>query len=375
MNKFEFDKTLFLIVIFMLLFGMVMIYSASAFMAYRNLGKYPHFFAVKHLIFSITGIIVMYFINSIEIENLKKYTGAILISTFIMLILVFIPHIGYKANGANRWINLRFMNLQPSEYVKLSLILFLAKYISERRSDMSTFKIGFFPPMAVISIFLALIVVEPNFTTAMIIGMMCTIILFIGGARITHILTIGLIIGIIGSAIVIHSPYKMRRVKSWMGIEIDALNKDYHTIRSKLAVCTGGLLGKGLSNSEVKIAGLPEAHTDFIFAIMCEELGYIMVMTFIVFYIFLIYRCYLISSRASTLYQKFIGIGITVLFSTHIVINIAVVINVLPPTGITLPFISYGGSSLIMFMICIGLMMNISSKIKRELNVRNVRTV
>ncbi|MBP7654245.1 putative lipid II flippase FtsW [Candidatus Dependentiae bacterium] len=375
MKTKDFDHLILMYVIFFYVFGIIMIYSASGYYAYKHLDAYPGYFAVKHLIFGLIGLVLLFLGNSINIESTRKYIGIGLLVIFILLILVLIPGIGNRAGGAARWIKIGFIKIQPSEFVKVFLIFFIANYIDRNRNDMDSFSKGFLPPMLIIAVLLGLIVKEPDFSTSLIIGTLSLTILFIGGVKIRYLLGLFLVGILIASAIVIHSPYKLNRIKAWLNIEADPLSKGYHITRSKLAICTGGFLGKGLSNSEVKIAGLPESHTDFIFAIMCEELGFAGIIFLLFFYLALIYRGIKVVLNINSQYLKFIAIGITLMLAMHVTINIGVVTGILPTTGITLPFLSYGGSSLIVFMFSMGILLNISSQTNRNIagEQKNVR--
>ncbi|HPN32352.1 MAG TPA: putative lipid II flippase FtsW [bacterium] len=376
MKTKDFDHLILMFVIFFYVFGIIMIYSASGYYAYKHLDAYPGYFAVKHLMFGLIGLILLFFGNWINLENSRKHIGIALIVIAALLILVLIPGIGNRAGGAARWIKIGFLKIQPSEFVKIFLIFFIANFIDRNRNEMDSFWRGFFPPMLIIGILLGLIVIEPDFSTSMAIGALSVTMLFIGGVKINHLLTLFLIGALLAGAIVLHSPYKLNRVKAWLNIDADPLSKGYHITRSKLAICTGGFLGKGLSNSEVKIAGLPESHTDFIFAIMCEELGYAGIMFILFFYLVLIYRGIKVVLNITGAYLKFIAIGITLMLVMHLTINTGVVTGLLPTTGITLPFLSYGGSSLIAFMFSMGILLNISSltndKLSGERDVRKI---
>nr|HPG31242.1 FtsW/RodA/SpoVE family cell cycle protein [bacterium] len=283
MKTKDFDHLILMFVIFFYVFGIIMIYSASGYYAYKHLDAYPGYFAVKHLMFGLIGLILLFFGNWINLENSRKHIGIALIVIAALLILVLIPGIGNRAGGAARWIKIGFLKIQPSEFVKIFLIFFIANFIDRNRNEMDSFWRGFFPPMLIIGILLGLIVIEPDFSTSMAIGALSVTMLFIGGVKINHLLTLFLIGALLAGAIVLHSPYKLNRVKAWLNIDADPLSKGYHITRSKLAICTGGFLGKGLSNSEVKIAGLPESHTDFIFAVISEELGFLGVFLVVAF--------------------------------------------------------------------------------------------
>jgi len=371
--KHKMDSGLLLSVAFLFFIGVSFVYSASGYNNRNNLSETQIMFALRHFIFGLLGFLVMFWANSIKkIEDTRKFIKPLLFVVFVLLLITIIPGLGHKANNASRWIKIGPINFQPSELLKLAIIFFLADYIAKNINQMDNFKIGILKPMGFIGVYLLLIIKQPNLSAAVLIGLFSFTMLFIAGPRIKHIIMIG-IVGVLLSALVIsQNKYMYDRFMNWWDNSTDTQDKSFQNNRTRLAICTGGLTGRGFYNSQVKIIGLPEAHTDFIFAIIIEEVGLLGGSLILLVYLIMIIRCIVIINQQTQIYQKFLAIGITLFFCMHILVNLGVALWILPNTGITLPFISYGGTSLLVFMFCAGIMLNLS--IKKITRIEDIST-
>ncbi|MBI4650645.1 putative lipid II flippase FtsW [Candidatus Desantisbacteria bacterium] len=348
------DKILFIVTLLLTAIGIVMIYGPSAIISER-LYKTSNMFLFKQFIGVIIGLSLMWIISKVDIYNLKRPSISIglLITSILLLILVLIPKIGKEANGARRWINLYLFTIQPSEIAKLSIIIYLADTLSRKQKNIDNFTQCLLPIITIVCIMAFLIKLEPDFGSMIILSIIVSIMLFTGGISFKYILP--MIISSSGIILfwIIRDPLRWRRILSiWSG--------NYQLDQSLLALRFGGLLGVGLGNSRQKFFYLPEAHNDFIFAIIGEELGLIGTVLVLLLFIILIWRGVMIASRTNDLYQGLLATGIVTIIGLEASINMGVVMGILPTKGITLPFVSYGVSSLVVNLIAVGILLNIS---------------
>lgn len=363
MKKGQFDKLLFLIVILMAIFGIVMIYSASSIWAeYKFHDSFK--FVKSQSIFFLMGIIAMLILAKIDYHYFAKKANLILLICFIFLGLVLIPGIGSIRNGSRSWFGFGGLGIQPSEFAKIGLIIFTAKYLTNNARIIKNIKKGIWPLLLVIAIFFALIMLEPDFGTAMVIVLTLIIMIFISGVKISFFVKIGLfgILGII--ALIIIAPYRMLRIVSFLNPWSDPLGSGYQIIQSLYAIGPGGLLGQGFLQSRQKQFYLPEPQTDFIFSIIAEEFGFLGILIVTSFLAFITYRIIKISLNTEDLFGKYLTFGLGMEIIVQALLNLAVVIGLIPVTGVTLPFFSYGGSSLLVSMAAIGIILNVSQKKK-----------
>ncbi len=358
--KINVDKRIFIITIVLSLVGIIMIYSSSYIWAdfkYGNIYKY----AISQGVFFILGIILMIFFSKINYKVYKNYSNLFLGICFLLLILVLIPGIGSIRNGSRSWFGLFGLGFQPSELAKISLIIFTSKYLSRNdKYKRNTIKF-ILPILLVIIIFFALIMLEPDFGSGMVIVCSLIGIIFISGCNISIFIKIG-ILGLIGIVIlVLIAPYRLSRITSFLNPWSDPLGSGFQMIQSLYAIGPGGLLGFGFLNSRQKHFYLPEPQTDFIFSIITEEFGFIGAVLLIIGYIFLYYNLIKKAINTTDLFGKYLIFGFTFLLIFQTLLNLCVVVGLVPITGVTLPFISYGGSSLLVSMISIGIMLNISN--------------
>lgn len=357
----KYDKLLLLAVIAIIIFGIIMIYSASSIWAEYKYQD-PFKFVKAQSAFFLLGLLCIFIISKLDINILYKKANLILLICFILLVLVLIPGIGSIRNGSRSWFGIGSLGIQPSEFAKLGLIIYVAKYLANNRKIIKDVKKGVLPILLVIGVFFVLIMLEPDFGTAMVIVLTLVVMIFISGVKLSFFIKVGLlgILGIVG--LIIIAPYRMERIVSFLNPWVDPLGSGYQIIQSLYAIGPGGLLGQGFLNSHQKQFYLPEPQTDFIFSIISEEFGFLGILIITSFIAFIFYRIIKIALKENNLFKKYLAFGLGFGIIIQSLLNIAVVIGLIPVTGVTLPFLSYGGSSLLISMISIGIILNISKK-------------
>lgn len=350
----------FLILVFCLLgFGLVMVCSASYVSAYYRYGD-SFYFIKRQAIWALVGIAAMFFFAFVDYRRIKKYVHVILIIALVMVILVLIPKIGIDVNGARRWLGIGPVRVQPSEIAKLAVIVFLASYISANQEKMGKFKQGLLPALAVLMVFVGLVLVETHFSGAILIMSVGVIMLFIGGASIKTLGGFGLA-GVSGLAfLILCTDYATSRVTTWLHPFDDPKGSGFQVVQSLYAIGSGGLLGLGLGQSRQKHLYIPEPQNDYIFSITCEELGFIGALVVILLFVLLIWRGFTIAFHTQDVFGSMLVIGITSHVAVQTILNIAVVTNAIPSTGIGLPFFSYGGTALSILMVEMGIVLSVS---------------
>ena len=351
------NKTLLISVIILSLLGLLMIYSSSNIWA-----EYKFHDQFKYLksqsLFLLIGYAIIFFISKIDYQIYYKYSNLILIICLILLILVLIPGIGSIRNGSRSWFGIGSLGIQPSEFAKLGLIIFTSKYLYNNK--IKDIKTSILPILLILIIFFGLIMLQPDLGTGVILTMTIISMLFISGINLSFFIKLG-IIGLIGFIVlIIIAPYRIERITSFLNPWKDPLGSGFQIIQSMYAIGPGGLLGMGLGNSIQKHFYLPEPQTDFIFSIISEELGFIGATFIIILFIIIIKRGIDISLKQSNKFAKYLSFGITFSIAFQTILNLMVVVGLIPVTGVTLPFISYGGSSLLISMTYIGILLNIS---------------
>jgi len=357
--KNKMDYKLFLAVVAIAFFGIVMIYSASSIWAEYKFQD-PFKFIKAQGMFFLVGIFVMRFLSKVDYSIYYKKANLILFVCVLLLVLVLIPGIVTIRNGSRSWFGLGGFGIQPSEFAKIGLIIYVAKYLSNNQKNMRDIKSGVLPILSVILVFFGLIMLEPDFGTAMVIVLTLVVMIFISGVKISFFVKIGLVglIGIVGLILV--APYRMARIVSFLNPWTDPLGSGFQIIQSLYAIGPGGLLGQGFMGSRQKHFYLPEPQTDFIFSIISEEFGFLGVLIVTSVFFFIFYRSLKISMNTNDGFGKYLSFGLSFGIIIQAVLNLCVVIGLIPVTGVTLPFFSYGGSSLLVSMIGIGIILSIS---------------
>ncbi|SCJ55114.1 Cell division protein FtsW [uncultured Clostridium sp.] len=359
----EVDYGIFYSLFLLLAIGIVMIYSASSFYAmfkYKN----SMYYLIRQGAFAVIGIIALVMMMKFDYHKLKKITPYLLICTIPLLIAVFFfPEV----NGARRWIKLGILSFQPSELTKYVVVMFLAMSIDLKGDRIKRFWDGLIPYLAVAGFFAAMILAEKNMSIATIIMIVTFIMLFVAGGQIKHLF------GIIFPAMfslaiffIFSSDYRRARMLNFIDPWKDAAGDGYQLIQSFYALGAGGITGLGLGESRQKILYMPEPHNDFIFSIIGEELGLVGCLFIVGLFLFLIWRGVRVAMKAKDTYGKLLAVGITSIIAVQAIINIAVVTGSMPVTGVPMPFISYGGTSLVINLMAMGILLNISSQIEKS---------
>lgn len=349
-------------VLLMLCIGIIMVLSASSPTTVTGKSKDAFLYFKKQLMWVGLGLVAMFIASNFNYRRLQKFVLPAIVLSFFLLIIVFAYP---EKNGAHSWISIGGNQFQPSEFVKLCLILFLARIMSIKKTKMESFQQGLFPALILIGAVCVLILLEPDLGGAMVIAITSFVLLYAGGANWRHLtLLAGTGIGMAVLAIMM-APYRLARITAFLDPFADPRGKGYQIIQSLYAIGSGGLMGAGLGRSMQKFGHIPEQHTDFIFSILSEELGFIGAAFVIVLFIFFASRGFLIAKNIKDPFGSFLACGITTMILVEAVLNIAVVTSSMPVTGITLPFISYGGSSLIFKMAGVGVLLNISRYVEQ----------
>lgn len=353
------DFVLLFITVGLIVFGIVMVFSASYYTSINNTGN-PYSYLIKDMVYGIIGIGVMLFIAGfVDYRKLKRFGGGFALGGVVLLVLVFTP-MGYSSHGATRWLNLGFTTIMPGEIAKLAIIIFTAKYLSERRHNIDNVIGTVGPLMLVLGVYITLIMMQPNMSTAMTVAFIMVAMLVVAGLNWKYFIG-ALAIGIVGIAgLTLTSEYRMERFTSFLNPFADPLGDGFQVCQSLLALGSGGLFGRGLGNSVQKTLYLPEPQNDFILAIIGEELGYIGIVLLMVVYVILIWRGIQIALRTEDRFGMLLASGIIMMIGIQVLLNIAVATSSMPPTGVTLPFVSYGGNALLLFCASMGILLNIS---------------
>lgn len=353
------DFIIFFAVLALLGLGVIMVYSSSAVSAYVNYND-SYYFLKRQIIWASLGILAMLFTMNIDYHIWRKLAKPVFYITLILLVLVLVPGLGKVVNGARRWLGFGSLYLQPSEIAKLGMVLFCSASLAHGQDKITSFFKGLLPHLAILLLVFGLILKEPDLGTALAIGGTVFVLLFTAGAKISHLSSLGFagIAGIVTAIIL--EPYRLRRLVAFSDPWADPLNTGYHIIQSLYAIGSGGLFGVGLGRSREKFLYLPEPHTDFIFAILAEELGFIGTVTVIVLFFLFAWRGFKVAISAPDIYGSILAAGLTTMIIMQALMNIAVVTASMPVTGIPLPFISFGGSALIFTLAGVGILLNIS---------------
>lgn len=352
-----FDNSLVVIVLMMLAFGLVMVFSSSSAYAHYVNGDATYYFK-RQLLWAVLGLISMYIVSRLPYKIVERYANLVFVITFVLLLLV--PIAGSGAKGAKRWLEIGPIRFQPSEIAKFSIVLCLAKAISQNPRSVKKLKGGFINYMAVIVLTAGLVLIEPHMSGAMIIALTGCAVLFVAGFDWKYFMAMAVtaVPAIVGLAVV--SPYRFRRVTSFLHPFEDKLGDSWQIVQSLYAIGSGGLFGLGLGQSRQKFLYIPEPQNDFIYSIICEELGFIGAVFVILLFAVLIWKCILIARKAPDTFSSLTVAGITAQIAVQMLMNIAVVTSTMPVTGISLPFFSYGGTSLFFLLTEMGMVLNIS---------------
>jgi len=357
------DLLILVLTISLTIIGLIFVLSSSYVLSNHRFND-PFYFFKRQLLFANIGLIGMIAISKINYNIYKKHATKFLIISFILLILVLIPGIGMVRGGARSWIGIGAFSLQPSEFMKLALIIFLAKFMANNPDEAKTVKQGILPLLSVVLVVFGLIMLQPDFGSGMVIVAASILMFFLCGVALKYFFYF-FGAGLVGiAALVASAPYRLERITSYLNPLADPQDSGFQILQSLYAITPGGLLGHGIGNSVQKHFYLPEPQTDFIFAIIAEEIGFIGAAFVLILFICFFLRLAHIAMKINDLFAKYVVLGIMSMLCVQVMINVGVVIGLLPVTGITLPFMSYGGSSLTITLLSIGVILNISRHIE-----------
>ncbi|WP_334326794.1 cell division protein FtsW [Gilliamella apicola] len=367
-----FDNSLLWTVISLMVFGLIMVTSASMSFSEND----PFYYTQRELIQITISLLLMIITLYIPMQRWQQFASALLIVAIIMLIVVL--GIGASINGASRWIPLGIFNFQPAELAKLSLFIFLAGYLSRKSDEVQNRFWGFFKPMVVMTILSILLLKQPDLGTVIVLFMVTIGILFIAGAQLWQFIAI-LLTGV-GAVIclILFEAYRLTRLLTFLDPWQDATGSGYQLVASLMAIGSGGITGQGMGNSILKLGYLPECHTDFIFSIISEEFGYVGVITLLILLFFLTFKALAIGYRAlndGSLFSGYLACEIGIWFGFQTFVNIGVTSGMLPTKGLTLPFISYGGSSLIIMSIAVAILLRIDFEFRQKQAQARIRII
>ena len=356
-----YDYLVLIPAILLFCFGLIAIYSTSSYMAAQEMG-HSFFYLKRQLFFGLLGISLLIIAKNIPAHYYSSLVYPALILSFVLLVMVFIPGIGAKVGGASRWIKIGSFSIQPSELAKISLAMYIAYSMSKKGPIMSSFSKGFLPHLIIVGSFMVLILMQPDLGTTVIIGCWLMMLLFVGGLNIFKLLFMVILACPVFYYLMFSAKYRIDRWTAFLHPWEDPQGLGYQIIHSFLAFGSGGVLGVGLGSSKQKLGFLPEAHTDFVLSIIAEELGLLGVTMVIVLFGVLIIRGIRISLNAPDLHSSYLALSISTLIGLQVIINMGVVMGMLPTKGLTLPFLSYGGSSLLVNLIGVGILLSISAR-------------
>jgi len=358
----EYDLVIMLMAIALTCFGVVMVYSASSVMAAKRFHD-GFFFLKRQGLFALLGFGIMLLVMRVDYHTWKRMAVPGLLLCLVLLCLVLIPGIGGRAGGSSRWIKLPGFNLQPSEMAKLALIMYMAYSLEKKQDKVKSLTAGFIPYMIVLVFLIGFLVLQPDLGGALTLASVAMVMLFAAGTRLVYIFSM-LLLSLPFLMYKLSTGYHKGRMEAFLNPWSDPEGKGFQIIQSWLALGTGGVFGQGLGEGKQKLFYLPEAHTDFILSVVGEELGFLGVIVIIGMFFLLVQRAMRIAVAAPDTFGRFLALGIAVLFGIEATVNMGVVTGLLPTKGLALPFISYGGSSLLISLFAVGILLNISSGLK-----------
>jgi cell division protein FtsW len=342
-----------------------MVYSTSAIMAGDRFGD-PYYFLKKQVLYAGIGFFLMILMLFLPHRILKRFAYPVLILSILFLVAVLIPGIGHRAGGSTRWLKIESFSFQPSEFAKLGLIIFLAYFLTKKEEKMRSFSFGFLPTVLFSGLVIALVAKEPDFGGALFLAAMVFLLLFIGGTRVIYIAGAVMVAVPVIYYFLMSSGYRSKRLMSFIRPWEDPTGTSFQIVQSFLSFGSGGLFGLGLGEGRQKLFFLPAPHTDFIFSVIGEELGLVGAMVIVLLFFIFTVRGIQIGLSLEDRFASYLALGITLMISLQAVINMGVVLGLLPTKGLTLPFLSYGGTSLVTNLIGVGILLRLSRHMDRE---------
>ncbi len=361
-SSWFYDKWLLSATLLLLVFGLLMVASASMVISDRQF-DYPFHYFIRQGIYTVMALVLAWLATRIPLKFWQQYSAPIMLASLLLLVIVLIPGIGRVVNGSRRWIQLGFITLQVSEVAKLAAVLYLASYLQRYQQHVKEDLKGFIKPMLLLGVIAILLLLEPDFGALAVISATFLILLFIAGVRLWPFITLFALVAVGLGMLAITSPYRMARLTTFLNPWSHQFDSGYQLTQSLIAFGRGGLFGVGLGNSVQKLFYLPEAHTDFLFAVLAEELGLMGEVLVLALFFILIARTFIIARQAFSaekLFEAYVAYGCAAWFAMQALINVGVNAGIFPTKGLTLPFISYGGSSMLINCIVVGILLRIS---------------
>ena len=365
-RPFLIDLPILIVALILVSFSLIMVYSTTGVLAQEKYGD-PFLFIKRQSIAAVLGLVLLYICSRIPLEKLRAISPYCFLIAIFLLCLTLVPGIGEASGGARRWISLAGIRFQPSEFAKVLFVIYMAGFLGRHENKLSSFTYGVAKPAVLVGIFALLLLMQPDFGSVVIIGSICLAMVAVTGIRLKYLIISAALFLLAGVSLVITSPYRMQRVLGFLKPWEDASGKGYQLIQSLIAIGTGKVEGVGLGASQQKLFFLPAAHTDFIFSVVGEELGFLGCVLLIILFLTLLWR-------GSLLAAKFVGdsftfsmvVGLTLLIVLPALLNVGVATGLLPTKGMVLPLVGYGGSSLLACLIVIGLLLAVSRRYNEE---------
>jgi len=353
------DHTILLLTLLLVAVGLGMIYSASGVMAHKRFGD-ASYFLKRQMLWLLFGLVCMLVVARTDLNTVRRWAAPMLFLGLLGLVLVLIPGVGVTVKGARRWLRVGMWTVQPSEVMKVGVLLYLAHYLAKKGSRLTDFWHGFMPPLVVVGAIVGLIVIEPDMGTAAVIGLVTLGLLFVGGARLGHLMVIGLAALPVLYLLVMRVGYRRQRILGFLDPWSNPTGSGFQVIQSQIALGSGGLSGVGLGEGRQKLFYLPEPHTDFVLSALGEETGFLGTLAVLLLLGWFVARGFAIAREADDPFARYLALGVSFFVGFHTLINVGVITGLLPTKGLTLPFVSYGGSSLVVNMIGTGLLIAVS---------------
>ncbi len=355
------SASIFLIVSVLIAIGLVMIYSASALYGYDKMGD-SLYFLKRHLIYLVMGYVAMFFVMRIDMRHVRAFSKPLIVCAGSLLLFVLVPGLGREISGARRWFSFGPVTFQPSELSKIALLIYIADFVARKGKGLRSFFTGYLPPLFVTGGCVGLVLLEPDLGTAIDIAVISLLMLFTAGVRVSHLAVTVLSSVPVLYLLLFNVPYRRKRLMIFLNPWADKKGAGYQIIQSLIALGSGGLCGVGLGQSKQKLFYLPEAYTDFIFSIIGEELGFLGAATIIFLFGLFVWQGMRVSINSDDAFGKTLGFGIVSMIALEAIINIGVTSGAFPTKGLPLPFVSYGGTSLVFHMTAVGLLLNIAKR-------------
>ncbi len=356
------DRTVLIVTYALAAIGLIIVFSASGVMAETRYGD-STFFLKRQSLWLLLGMVALHWVSLWDYSRWKTLAPYVLGLTLVLLILVLVPMLGTQVNGARRWFRMAWVSVQPGELAKLSVVLYLASFLVRKEQDMARFFQGMVPPVLVVGMLAGLVLLEPDMGTAVVMTMLLLGLLFVGGARLSYLVGLVGILSGLAYMLIMESDYRRRRLLNFLDPWQDPTDAGFQLTQSFVALGNGGLFGVGLGAGRQKLFFLPEAHSDFVLALVGEELGFAGTGLLMGLFVVLIVRGFHIAGRAPDAFGRHLAYGVTLLLGVQVVINMGVVSGSLPTKGLTLPLVSYGGSSLMVTLVAIGILLSVSRSV------------